>query len=64
MDPHKLFPGIFWGQTKGPKRAILGHTNFSSLLFPIPTLGREFKSTPCMTGRRFHRTMEMIPALP
>ena len=34
-DPHKLFRVDFWGQKRGPKRAIFGHKKFS-LLFSCP----------------------------
>ena len=36
-DPHKLlFRGHFWGQKRGPKRAIFGHKKFSLLFFFLP----------------------------
>ena len=34
--PHKLFRGDFWGQKRGPKRAIFGHKKFSLLFFSCP----------------------------
>ena len=33
-DPRKLFQGEFWGQKRGPQRAIFGHKKFSLLFFP------------------------------
>ena len=72
-DPHKLFRVDFWGQKRGAKEAIFGHKSsvYCFIFFPalsenplVPCFAREFqgiRSTPNMTGRRFHCRTEAIP---
>ena len=54
--PTSTFSGGFWGQKRGPKRAIFGHRKFSLLFFPCPYFYREQKMRTNFFGTNFWDT--------